>query len=128
MNKKRRTHKASLAAGAAILLLPALSQAAAYNFQTVNNNTDPNFNQLLGINNSETIAGYYGDATVVPNNGYTVVPPYGQSNFTIENVPGATQTQVTGLNNGGVTGGIFGGCGGQQHWLCTYRKRVYDTH
>jgi PEP-CTERM motif len=104
--KKIWIRKAWLATAAGILLAPSLVQATSYKFQTINNNTDPNFNQLLGINNTGTIAGYYGDATVVPNNGYTVTPPYGQGNFTIENVPGAAQTQVTGLNNGGVTVGF----------------------
>ncbi len=91
----------------ASLLLPALAGAAtSYSFKTINNNGDPNFNQLLGINNAGMIAGYFGDATVVPNNGYTVTPPYGQGNFVSENVSGATQTQVTGINNIGTTVGF----------------------
>ncbi len=90
----------------ALLMMPAISQAASYNFQKINNKSDPNFNQLLGINNSGTIAGYYGDGNTVPNNGYTVAPPYGQASFTLENVPGAAQTQVVGLNNSGVTVGF----------------------
>ncbi len=89
------------------LLLPTLAGAATtYTFRTINNNTDPNFNQLLGINTAGTIAGYFGDSVVVPNNGYTVTPPYGQGNFVAENVSGATQTQVTGINNTGTTVGF----------------------
>ncbi|MBV9391622.1 MAG: hypothetical protein JOY96_07000, partial [Verrucomicrobia bacterium] len=71
-----------------------------YSFQTINNNGDPAFNQLLGINNDSTIAGYFGDGTVQPNKGYTVVPPYDQASFTNENFPGSAQTQVVGINNG----------------------------
>ena len=95
-----------LAAGTMLLLLPAITQAASYNFQTINNQTDPNFNQLLGINSAGTIAGYFGDANVVPNNGYTVTAPYAPGNFTAENVPGAVQTQVIGINNAGTTVGF----------------------
>jgi hypothetical protein len=91
----------------ACFLLPTLAGAAtSYTFRTTNNNGDPNFNQLLGINNSGKIAGYFGDATVVPNNGYTVTAPYGQADFTAENVSGATQTQVTAINNTGITVGF----------------------
>lgn len=78
---------------------------AAITFRTLNNPGDPSFNQLLGINNSGTIAGYFGDGTIVPNNGYTVSPPY--TSFTAENVPNSVQTQVTGLNNTGTTVGFF---------------------
>jgi probable HAF family extracellular repeat protein len=59
---------------------------------------------LLGINNSSTIAGYFGDGTAIPNNGFTLVLP---SSFTPENYPGATQTQVIGINNTGWTDGFY---------------------
>jgi len=84
--------------GAALLsVLPASAQT--YTYQTINNSGDPAFNQLLGINNSQTIVGYFGDGTVLPNKGYSVVPPYGQSSFTNENFPGSAQTQVVGINS-----------------------------
>lgn len=73
--------------------------ASDYTFQTINNSGDPNFNQLLGINNSGTIVGYFGDGTVVPNNGYSVTPPYSQGSFSAQNVSGAAQTQVVGINS-----------------------------
>ncbi len=85
----------SLIAAALVTVAPAA--ASDYTFQTVNNPGDPNFNQLLGINNSGTIAGYFGDGNTVPNNGYTVSPPY--KSFTAENFPGSAQTQVVGINN-----------------------------
>jgi uncharacterized membrane protein len=64
------------------------------------NTNDPTFNQALGINNAGTIAGYYGSgAPGHPNQGYTVVPPFSQANFTPVNPFNSVQTQVTGLNN-----------------------------
>lgn len=83
---------------------------ASFKFKTINNNTDPTFNQLLGINDSRVISGYYGSGTppsTHPNKGYTVVPPYKQSNFTSENYPGSMQTQVTCIDNLGNTGGFW---------------------
>jgi len=60
-----------------LLLLSASSPLLAQNFtfQNVINPGDPAFDQLLGINNAGTIAGYFGDGTIVPNNGFTTVPP-----------------------------------------------------
>jgi hypothetical protein len=70
------------------------------------NGNDPTFNQELGINNSGTIAGYFGSgANLHPNKGYTTVPPY--TSFTNENFTGSVQTQVTGLNNTGTTVGFW---------------------
>ena len=92
-----------LAPVAGLLLIGVCTQAPAASFQTIDNTNDLTFNQLLGINNAGTIAGYFGSGTpaaVHPNKGYTVVPPYGQANFTNENFPGSAQTQVTGINNG----------------------------
>jgi hypothetical protein len=47
----------------------------SYTFQTVISPGDPVFTQLLGINNSGTVAGYFGDGKGVPNNGFTLVLP-----------------------------------------------------
>lgn len=72
-----------------------------YSFQTINNPGDPNFNQLLGINNEGTIAGYFGDGMgIVPNNGYTWTKSGG---FVAENFPGSAQTQVVAINNVGIS-------------------------
>jgi probable HAF family extracellular repeat protein len=83
-----------------------------YQFTTLNDNADPTFNQLLGINNHGVIAGYFGSGTVVngtlhPNKGYTLSQPYGQGNYTNENFPGSVQTQVTAINNIGDTAGFW---------------------
>jgi PEP-CTERM motif len=84
------------------------AHAINFTFQDIINNADPTFNQELGINTAGTIAGYFGSgAAGHPNKGYTVVPPYGQANFVNENFPGSVQTQVTGINNAGVTVGFF---------------------
>ena len=85
---------------AAVLPLPTV--ALAQRFFVLNNPGDPNFNQLLGINDARVIVGYFGDGTVVPNNGYVLVPKnhYSVENFT--NLPSgdfASQTQAIGINN-----------------------------
>src|SRR5271165_486307 len=97
-----------------VLLCMALTSAVlaapiSYSFLSVANPNDTAFTQLLGINNSSTIAGYWGDGTVVPNHGFTLVLP---SSFTAENVPLALQTQVIGINNTGWTDGFFVDKGG----------------
>ena len=80
----------------------------AYGFTTLDNANDLTFNQLLGINNEGVIAGYFGSgAAGHPNKGYLLFPPYGQGSYANENFPGSTQTQVTGLNDKGVTVGFW---------------------
>ncbi|MBV9250382.1 MAG: hypothetical protein JO227_14200 [Acetobacteraceae bacterium] len=87
----------------------------ALKFTTLNDQADPTFNQLLGINNEGKIAGYFGSGTpanVHPNKGYTIDPPYGQANYHNENFPGSQQTQVTGLNNRDLTVGFWADANG----------------
>jgi uncharacterized membrane protein len=96
---------------------PAHTQSAstAYAFTTLDNENDPTFNQLLGINTAQEISGYFGSgATGHPNQGYTIMPPYGQANYSSENFPGSVQTQVTGLNNKGDTVGFWANSAGTQ--------------
>ena len=76
---------------AALLSLPAFAQT--YNFQTINYPGDT-FTQLLGINNSDIIAGYHGASI---NLGFTYSLP--TNKFTSEDYPGSKQTQVIGINN-----------------------------
>jgi hypothetical protein len=85
---------------------------AAYLFTDVSNPNDTAFTQLLGINNSSTIAGYWGDGTVVPNHGFTLTLP---NSFTPENFPGAVQTQVVGINDNGDTAGFYIDTAGNTH-------------
>ena len=104
-----------LAAGALALTTSAASASTlsaqghgtAYSFATHDNAKDLTFNQLLGINDQGVIAGYFGSgAQGHPNKGYLLLPPYGPGNYINENFPGSVQTQVTGLNNRGVTVGF----------------------
>ncbi len=100
-----------LSAGA--LATPAVAAQShgstpAYSFQTVNNAQDPTFNQLLGINNFGDIAGYFGSgAAGHPNQGYLQLRSGDHRVFGAENYPGSVQTQVTGLNDHGVTVGFW---------------------
>ena len=83
----------ALSLGVALLLLCMSAFATTYNFQTINYPGDT-FTQLLGINNSDTIAGYHGASV---NLGFTYSLP--SNTFTKENYPGSQQTQVIGINN-----------------------------
>jgi hypothetical protein len=81
----------------------AISPAAhaAYNLTFV---TDPTGNlviNLLGINNSGTIAGFDNGVT---NAGFTLTLPHA---FTVVNFPGAASTQVTGINGAGDLSGLY---------------------
>src|ERR1700730_15795602 len=74
--------------------------SGGYHFRTLNDQRDVTFNQLLGINNEGVIAGYFGSgAQGHPNQGYRL----SVGNYASENFPGSRQTQVTGLNDLGVT-------------------------
>ncbi|HEY1469930.1 MAG TPA: PEP-CTERM sorting domain-containing protein [Candidatus Acidoferrum sp.] len=97
---------------AVLALAPVSALATTFTFQSVVSPGDPAFTQLLGINDSATIAGYFGDGTIVPNNGFTLTLP---STFTPENFPGSLQTQVVGINGGGETVGFWIDASGVQH-------------
>ena len=91
---------------AATLMGAVSAQAASLTFATLDNPSDPTFNQLLGINNKGVIAGYFGSGGAGhPNQGYTIAPPY--TAFAAANQPGSTQTQATGINAGGVITGFW---------------------
>jgi hypothetical protein len=95
-------------AGASIVAAHSPAAATSYTFETLDNQADLTFNQLLGINNHDVIAGYFGSgAAGHPNKGYLLDPPYGQADYTNENFPGSVQTQVTGLNNLGDSCGFW---------------------
>ena len=82
--------------------------AGGYQVLVLNDRQDVTFNQLLGINNLGQIAGYYGSgAAGHPNKGYVLRAPFAQGDFGSENFPGAAQTQVTGLNDTGITVGFY---------------------
>jgi len=93
----------------AIILATASIEAANYTVQTVQSPANPGFTQLLGINNSGTIAGFDGATTA---QGFTLTLP---NNYTAENYPNAAQTMVTGINSAGSTVGIYVDQGGTTH-------------
>jgi probable HAF family extracellular repeat protein len=82
--------------------------STTYTFTTLDDQADPTFNQLLGINKNNVIAGYFGSGLAGhPNKGYVLHPPYGQGNYVNENFLGSAQTQVTGIDNKGNTSGFW---------------------
>src|SRR5215813_3287009 len=114
---------ASTFAGALLAAGPAFAAtashhtaAAAYAFTTLDDQADPTFNQLLGINTHNVIAGYFGSgAAGHPNKGYLLKPPYGQANYTDENFPNSAQTQVTGIDDKGNTSEFWVSGNGTNH-------------
>jgi len=122
--QRRRAWSLGLLTGACLALAAAAAAApvaardlarhsagagVVYTFHTYDNSSDPAFNQLLGINNGGVIAGYFGSgASGHPNQGYQLLPG-GRGDYVNENVPGAAQTQVTGLNDTGITVGSWSG-------------------
>jgi hypothetical protein len=90
--------------------------ATSYAFTTLDDQADPTFNQLLGINVHNVIAGYFGSgAAGHPNKGYQLTPPYAQGSYVNENFPGSAQTQVTGIDDKGNTSGFWVTAGGTSH-------------
>jgi hypothetical protein len=98
----------ALAATAIRTVTATPTMIAGYRFKTLDNADDVTFNQLLGINNSGVIAGYFGSgAADHPNKGYKLSLRHGQARYANENFPGSVQTQVTGLNDNGDTVGFW---------------------
>jgi len=96
----------SSTAGAQTMGMHAAAGHVSYGFRTLDDSADPTFNQLLGINDNGLIAGYFGSgAQGHPNMGYLL----NGSTYQGENFPGSVQTQVTALNNDGVTVGFYSG-------------------
>ena len=119
----RKFQRAQLTVLVCVALASAAWAAPTYNFLSVANPNDPAFTQLLGINNSSTIAGYWGDGTMVANHGFTLVLP---NTFTPENFPGAIQTQVIGINNTGWTDGFYVDTAGVTHGF-TFNAGTFTT-
>ncbi len=96
----------------AFVLASGAQAADPQTFFVLNNQNDPMFNQLLGINGGNVIVGYLGDGMAIHNNGYVLVPAnhYSIDNFTaVANCtappstlfppsPCPTQTQAIGIN------------------------------
>jgi probable HAF family extracellular repeat protein len=84
-----------------MLLSVAQAQLSGTNV-VLDNPGDLNFNQLLGISDGRVIVGYFGDGSIVPNNGYVLVP---KNHYSVENfnhLPSgdfASETQAIGIDN-----------------------------
>ena len=105
-------------------------QPVTYAFETLDDQADPTFNQLLGINDSGVIAGYFGSgvpASAHPNKGYVLELPYGQGNYVNENFPGSQQTQVTAINNKGATVGFWADTAGDNFGFVDRNGRFTDV-
>jgi hypothetical protein len=95
----------ALAGSASASTIGAHHTGTSYSFKTLNNAHDLTFNQLLGINDEGVISGYFGSGAVGhPNKGYLLLRP---GMYVNENFPHSVQTQVTGLNNLGITVGFW---------------------
>jgi hypothetical protein len=82
--------------------------ADGYSFTTLDDASDPTFNQLLGINNNDHMTGYFGSgAPGHPSKGYFLRAPYTQSGYVNLNYPHSVQTQLTGLNDEGIQVGFW---------------------
>jgi probable HAF family extracellular repeat protein len=125
---------AATALSAAVLAVPGTALAAPidassnYTYQTLNNDNDTTFNQLLGINDSGVISGYFGSGQPGhPNMGYELLPNYFQGNYRNENVPHSAQTQVTGLNNSDVTVGFWVDNNGNNNGFYAIHRHHFHT-
>ncbi|HEY6326226.1 MAG TPA: hypothetical protein VIW73_06920 [Candidatus Cybelea sp.] len=99
---------ATTSASAPAPLAPMPAVSPGYNFMTVDNQTDPKFNEILGINDGAKLTGFYGSGSASdPSTGYIVVAPYGQNNFRKESYPGAVDTELAGLNDKRTFVGFF---------------------
>src|SRR5260370_22764630 len=109
--KMKRISASALTLGLAVLVCTPMcaQETMTYNFETINYPGDT-FTQLLGINNSDMIAGYHG-ATV--NKVFTLV--LSSMTFTNENFPGSAQTQVIAINNNSTTAGFYIDATGNTH-------------
>jgi hypothetical protein len=78
-------------------------ELSPYSFQTFDNPTD--HNNLMGINDKGLIAGFYGSGeTGHPNQGYLLTQ---SGTFIPMDFPNEAQTQLTGLNDRGISVGYF---------------------
>jgi hypothetical protein len=92
----------------------ATDATPSYAITPISNPADPTFTQLLGINSTNLIAGYFGSGADAqhPNKGFTLTLP---AQFTPENYPGSAQTQVIGINDRGDTDGFYVDTAGVTH-------------
>lgn len=102
------------------LMLGTSAWAQSYSFQTVDYPGDT-FTQLLGINNSNKIAGYHNFNS---NMGFTLTLP---GSYTNENFPGSAMTQVIGINNALTTDGFYVDQSGNTHGFYETKDAHFKT-
>jgi len=104
-----------LAHVAAAPAVDGAGKAIRYRFATIDDRADPNFNEVLGLNNESKLVGYYGDGGASsPNRGFVAHKPYGALNFKNVDYPHSVDTQVSAINNKGALGGWYSDQGGRR--------------
>ena len=84
------------------------SRERVYVYTTLVNPVAPTPFTLQKFNDKGVIVGFYGSGSPQqPLAGFSDNPPYGPSDFDVENVPGAVQTAVTSINARGDTAGYY---------------------
>src|SRR5579862_5888447 len=99
------------------------AHAAPFTFTDIIDPVNPTFTQALGINGSNTVVGYGNAASF---DGFQVTAPFAAGDFTRENFPGASATQVTGIDGGGDTVGFYIDAAGFNHGF-TRMGGVFST-
>jgi hypothetical protein len=101
-------------------------KTSPYSFTTIDAPFGPP-TEILGINNLNRLAGFYGS----PEMGFTVRPPYTPQRFYKELYPGAADTVVTAINNTNIIAGWYedskGGIFGFTKWEGIWTK-YQDNH
>ncbi len=83
-------------------------QTVTYAFTSIDDPVNPNFTEVLTLNNENKIGGFYGSgAPSDPRHGFMALPPYGAQNFRTIDFPSATDTIVTSLNNTSAIAGTY---------------------
>ena len=101
----------------------AASSPVTYTYTQVNDQANT-FNQELGINDQQVIAGYMGSgSTTNPNKGYTVLPPYAQSDFDRGELPGFSSDPGHRAQRRRHDGRVLRQQGGGQHRLRAHERR-----
>lgn len=74
--------------------------ASGFTYTTVDDEVDPSFNEILGIDDGARLVGFYGSGSASdPSVGYIVSPPYQQNDFRKEAYPGGVDTELTGISD-----------------------------
>jgi hypothetical protein len=98
------------AAGARARPARTTRAAARYSFRSLDDAAGLASSRPLGINNLGHIVGWLGSgAAGHPRQGFVLRPPYGPARYQNIDVPGAAQTELTGLNDAGVQVGFWSG-------------------